>query len=139
MSGQRILYIEDDYQNRRLVKKILTANGYVVLEAAEAVLGVESAIIDNPDLILMDINLPGIDGTRATAILKANPNTAHIPIVALTASAMRGDREKIMEAGCDEYLTKPLSTPELLEAIRRFLPERPKVEEDGADPPTALR
>ena len=118
---KRILYIEDDFENRRLIRKILTARGYIMLEAENAIAGIESAIIDQPDLILMDINLPGIDGIRATVALKANANTRHIPIVALTASAMRGDRERIMDSGCDEYLPKPISIPQLLETLTRVL------------------
>lgn len=120
-SPKRILYIEDDFQNRRLIRKILMARGYIMLEAENAILGIESAIVDQPDLILMDINLPGIDGIRATTALKANINTRHIPIVALTASAMRGDRERIMESGCDEYLPKPISIPQLLETLATVL------------------
>ncbi len=117
---KRILYVEDNPQNKRLVKKILSAKGYEVLEAEDGLTGIEMALNDQPALILMDINLPGIDGMEATARLKASP-VAHIPIIALTANAMRGDRERIMAAGCDEYMQKPISNALLYETVVRFI------------------
>lgn len=118
---KRILYVEDNFQNKRLVRKILTAKGYEVLEAEDGEGGVDAAAQEMPDLILMDISIPGIDGIEATRLIKANPETSHIPIVALTANAMRGDRERFLAAGCDDYLPKPISTPDLLRVIKEHL------------------
>jgi len=117
---KRILYIEDNPQNKRLVKKILTARGYEVIEAGDGPGGLETALRERPDLILMDINIPGFDGMEATVRLKKS-EIAKTPVIALTANAMRGDREKVMAAGCDEYLQKPLSNKLLVETIERFI------------------
>src|SRR5689334_14675847 len=102
MTAKRILYIEDDFQNRRLIKKLLKLNGFEYLEAEDGLQGIAVAARERPDLILMDINLPGIDGMETTSRLKSSPDLSHIPVIALTAAAMRGDREKIMAAGCDD-------------------------------------
>ncbi len=120
MSKKRILYIEDNPQNKRLVRKLLTVKGYDVLEADDGLIGVEMAQCEHPDLILMDINIPGIDGMEATARLKKS-EVAHIPIIALTANAMVGDRERIMAAGCDEYMQKPVSNAVLWDTVERFI------------------
>ncbi len=120
MSAKRILYIEDNYQNRRLVRKILVAAGYEVIEAEDGLTGIAVAKREVPDLILMDINMAGMDGMEATAILKSS-ELKHIPIIALTAAAMKGDRERIMASGCDEYMHKPISRLELLQTVARFL------------------
>jgi len=117
----RILYVEDNFQNKRLVRKILTARGFDVLEADDGLTAVEVATKERPDLILMDISLPGIDGVEATQRIKASDGTAHIPIIALTANAMRGDRERFIAAGCDDYLPKPISTSELVSMIGEHL------------------
>lgn len=119
--ANRILYVEDNFQNKRLVRKILTAKGFEVLEADDGLTGVEMAAKEMPDLILMDISLPGIDGVEATQRIKAQGSTTHIPIVALTANAMRGDRERFIAAGCDDYLPKPISTSELVGIIKKYL------------------
>jgi two-component system, cell cycle response regulator DivK len=119
--GKRILYVEDNFQNKRLIKKILNAKGYEVLEAEDGLTGVEMVTRERPDMILMDINIPGIDGMEATARLKSTPELRHIPIVALTANAMRGDRERIMGAGCDEYMQKPVNNAKLIETVVRFI------------------
>ena len=121
MSAKRILYVEYNFQNKRLVRKILSARGFEVLEADDGLTGVEIANREVPDLILMDISLPGIDGVEATRRIKAYPETASIPIVALTANAMRGDRERFLAAGCDDYLPKPISTTDLINMIGKFL------------------
>jgi two-component system cell cycle response regulator DivK len=120
MSVKRILYVEDNFQNRRLVRKILTAAGYEVIEAEDGLTGIAAAKRELPDLILMDINMAGMDGMEATAILK-NSDLRHIPIIALTAAAMKGDRERIMASGCDEYMHKPINRTELLQTIARFI------------------
>jgi len=119
--SKRILYIEDNFQNKRLVRKILTARGYEVLEADDGLTGVELATKETPDLILMDISLPGIDGVEATQRIKAYERTSKIPVIALTANAMRGDRERFIAAGCDDYLPKPISTGDLVDMIHKFL------------------
>lgn len=120
MAKKRILYIEDNSQNKRLVNKVLTARGYEVLEASDGILGIEMAMREKPDLILMDVNLPGMDGMETTARLKQSTISKTF-VIALTANAMRGDRERIMAAGCDEYLQKPLSNKLLVETIERFI------------------
>lgn len=121
MAGETILVVEDNPLNMELVSDILEAHGYGVRRAIsgkEAVQEVESHI---PDLILMDIQLPGLDGLTVTGIIKDNPETTHIPIIALTAHAMRGDEEKAREAGCDGYISKPIDTRLLPQTIRKFL------------------
>jgi two-component system cell cycle response regulator DivK len=117
----KVLYIEDNPQNMRLVRKILTAAGYEVLEATQGLTGVALAAEKMPDLILMDINLPDISGLEATKRLKASPQLSWIPIVALTANAMHGDRENCLAAGCDGYLAKPVMKNELLNTVALFL------------------
>ncbi len=121
MSSKRVLYVEDNFQNKRLVKKILSAKGYEVLEAEDGYSAVDMVRGEQPNLVLMDINIPGIDGMEATAIIKSSPDTAHIPVIALTANAMVGDRERILAAGCDEYLQKPINNATLVETVRRFI------------------
>lgn len=120
MAG-KILYVEDNPQNMRLVRKILTAAGYDVLEATEGLVGVALAARECPDLILMDVNLPDINGLEATARLKASPQLAWIPVIAVTANAMHGDREHCIAAGCDGYLAKPVMKSELLSTVATFL------------------
>jgi two-component system cell cycle response regulator DivK len=120
MPIKRILYIEDNFQNRRLVKKILSAEGYEVLEAEDGLKGIAMVARERPDLILMDINMGGMDGMEATAHLKAS-DLRHIPIIALTANAMKGDKERIMASGCDEYMQKPISRSVLVETVLRFI------------------
>lgn len=131
MAAKRILYIEDNFQNQRLVKKILNAKGYEMLEADDGLKGVALAMRERPDLILMDINIPGIDGMEATTRLKSS-ELSSVPIIALTANAMRGDRERIIAAGCDEYLQKPIQSAKLLEVVRNFIGLA-----DGVAEPTA--
>jgi two-component system, cell cycle response regulator DivK len=117
----RILYIEDNRQNMRLVKKFLKMGGYEMIGKDTGLAGIDAAHEEMPDLILMDINLPDIDGVEATQRIKANATTAKIPIIALTANAMHGDRERFMEAGCDDYLSKPVSKSDLLEKVAELL------------------
>jgi two-component system, cell cycle response regulator DivK len=119
--SKRILYVEDNYHNKRLVRKILKAKGYAVLEAEDGHTGVEIALAELPDLILMDINIPGLDGIEATRLIKAHQETESIPVIALTANAMRGDRERFIAAGCDDYLPKPISTADLMKLITDYL------------------
>lgn len=116
-----ILYVEDNLDNRTLVRRILTAEGYNLIEAVNATQALE--IIENtrPNLILMDINMPDMDGYSLTLRIKSRPGFESLPIVALTANVMRGDRERSLEAGCDGYIQKPLDIDSLLELIERFL------------------
>ncbi|MBC8098406.1 MAG: response regulator [Armatimonadetes bacterium] len=116
-----ILYVEDNPQNMRLVKKMLVGVGYTILEAYTGESGLLMAATERPDLILMDINLPDIDGISVTVQIKAQPELAHIPIVALTANAMHGDREHYLKSGCDGYIAKPVTRTELLNMVAHFL------------------
>lgn len=123
MSGERILYIEDNFENRILVKRVLEVEGYVVLEADDGPSGMRVAEQETPDLILMDINLPEIDGYEVTSRLRQNPSLAHVPIVALTANVLKGDRERSLAAGCDGYIQKPIDVDLLPAQIAAFLRE----------------
>jgi two-component system cell cycle response regulator DivK len=117
----RILCVEDNPQNMRLVRKILCSAGYEVVEAVDGTSGIAAAYEQNPDLILMDVNLPDIDGLEATRRLKADPQVSAIPILALTANAMHGDRERCLEAGCNGYIPKPITKNELLNTVAHFV------------------
>lgn len=117
----RILLVEDNEMNRDMLSRRLERRGYSVELAVDGEEGIERARDLRPDLILMDMSLPGIDGWEATRRLKAAAETASIPVIALTAHAMAGDREKAVEAGCDEYDTKPIELPQLLAKIESLL------------------
>ena len=117
----KILYIEDTENNRILVTRRLTRSGYNILTAESAEEGRALALAESPDLILMDMGMPGTDGWVATRQFKADPKLRHIPVIALTAHAMQGDREKALAAGCDDYETKPFDFPRLLEKIQTML------------------
>ena len=117
----RILYIEDNPDNRMLVKRVLEAEGYTLAEASNAHDGLAQAMAEAPDLILMDINLPEVDGYTTTARLKATPGLEHIKVIAVTANVMKGDREKTLAAGCDGYIQKPIDVDQLPRQIARFL------------------
>lgn len=117
----RILCVEDNPQNMRLVRKILKHEGYTVLEAEDGASGLAVAETEKPDLILMDINLPDIDGLEVTRRIKAQSHLVHIPIVALTANAMYGDEERCLAAGCDGYIAKPVSKEKLVSSIEMYL------------------
>jgi CheY-like chemotaxis protein len=117
----KILLIEDNEMNRDMLSRRLTRKGFEIAIAEDGEHGVEMAQTESPSLILMDISLPVMDGYEATRQIKANPTTRSIPIVALTAHAMSGDREKCLEAGCDEYETKPVDLPRLLDKIEKLL------------------
>lgn len=119
----KILYIEDNPHNMRLVRKMLRIGGYEVIEASDGESGVSTAIEEHPDLILLDINLPDIDGIEVCARLRDHSETNYIPIIALTANAMHGDRERFLESGMDGYLAKPITRNELLNTVRQFLKE----------------
>jgi CheY-like chemotaxis protein len=117
----KILIIEDTENNRVLLARRLKPKGHVVVAAEDAETGVELAASEQPDLILMDIGLPGMDGWTATRRIKDNPATQHIPVIALTAHAMTGDREKAIESGCDSYETKPINFESLFEKMAALL------------------
>ena len=117
----KILYIEDTENNRILVTRRLTRSGYNILTAESVEEGRALALAESPDLILMDMGMPGTDGWVATRQFKADPKLRHIPVIALTAHAMQGDREKALAAGCDDYETKPFDFPRLLEKIQTML------------------
>ena len=116
-----ILYVEDNIDNRTLVRRILMAEGYNLLEAVDATQALEILKNTQPNLILMDINMPDMDGYTLTAKIKGIPGLESIPIIALTANVMRGDRERSLEAGCDGYIQKPIDIDTLSEQIERFL------------------
>jgi len=118
----RILIVEDNPANMKLASLLLLKAGHTVLCAVDAETGLTLARANQPELILMDIQLPGMDGLAATALLKQDPATAAIPVIALTAMAMKADREKTKAAGCDAYIAKPLRYQELYAAIDALLP-----------------
>jgi two-component system, cell cycle response regulator DivK len=120
--SQRILVIEDQEDNRRIVRDLFTSVGYEIIEAVNGEEGVTAAAAHVPDLILMDIQLPGIDGYETTRQIKANPHLQHIPIIAVTSYALSGDDVKAYEAGCSGYVAKPFSPRALLAKIREYLP-----------------
>jgi two-component system cell cycle response regulator DivK len=120
-NNSTILYVEDNIDNRTLVKRVLTADGYTVIEAVNATQALEILENTHPNLILMDINMPDIDGYSLTAQIKQTPGLEDIPVIALTANVMRGDRERSLEAGCDGYIQKPVDIDILSEQIERFL------------------
>ncbi len=119
-----ILIVEDNVANMTLSTFLLESAGYTVVPATTAEAGVALAAESRPDLILMDIQLPGMDGLQATALLKANEATRDIPVIALTALAMKGDEERIREAGCDGYIAKPLDYKDFLAVIKATLARR---------------
>ncbi|GAB4578545.1 MAG: response regulator [Anaerolineales bacterium] len=122
MTDQKtVLYIEDNPDNRILVRRILHAHGYRLLEAEHASKALEILQTETPDLILMDINMPEMDGYTLTAKLRRIPNLTNIPVVALTANVMKGDRERTLEAGCDGYIQKPVDVDAFPEQIAKYL------------------
>lgn len=123
-----ILYVEDNRENRLLVRRVLEAEGFKVQEAESANKALESIKEIVPNLILMDINMPEIDGYTLTSRLRQNPKIRGVPIIAMTANVMRGDRERTLEAGCDGYIQKPIDVDILGEQLKRFIDE---VHNDG--------
>ena len=119
-----ILYVEDNPDNRTLVRRILLAEDYSLIEATNAMDALRILQRQRPDLILMDINMPDMDGYTLTAKIRAMPGFERIPILALTANVMRGDKEKTLEAGCDGYIQKPLDIDQLIREVEKFLLRR---------------
>jgi len=117
----KVLLVEDNVMNSNLVHFVLERDGFHVIDATNAEEAIRLAAGESPDIILMDIQLPGMDGLQATGLLKLNPQTAAIPIVAITAHAMRGDEERIRAAGCEGYISKPINTRELASMVRGYL------------------
>jgi len=117
----KILLVEDNETNRDMLSRRLIRKGFEVIMAEDGEQAVRMASVENPDLILMDMSLPVIDGWEATRRVKAAESTRSIPVIALTAHAMAGDREKALEAGCDDYDTKPIELPRLLDKIQGLL------------------
>lgn len=117
----KILYVEDNEDNIFMLKNRLTRAGHTVVVATDGAQGVAMASSERPDVILMDLSLPVLDGWQATREIKAAADTKHIPVIALTANAMAGDREKALAAGCDDYDTKPVELPRLLGKIRQLV------------------
>ena len=118
----KILIVEDNEMNRDMLSRRLERRGFAVVMAVDGRQGVDMTRSERPDLVLMDMSLPVMDGWAATQAVKGDPELAVIPVIALTAHAMDGDREKAMAAGCDDYDTKPIELPRLLEKIAKFLP-----------------
>jgi len=122
MDQKMVLYIEDNYHNRRLVRKILESRGYSLVEAEDGLAGLAMVRDLKPPLVLLDIGLPGMDGLEIVAVLKSDKKLSHIPVIAVTASAMVGDRERFLAAGCDDYLSKPVQVMELLNKVATHYP-----------------
>ncbi len=118
-----ILIVEDEPRNLTLLRDLLQVSGYNTIEATDGKQGVELARTKKPDLILMDVQMPKMDGLEATRILKADATTSNIPVLALTSYDMKGDKERILEAGCDGYLAKPIDIKELLKIVAEYLSE----------------
>ncbi len=120
MAGELVLVVEDNEKNMKLFRDVLQATGYRTLEATTGEDALELAAEHAPDLVLMDAQLPGIDGIEALRRLRANERTAETPVVALTAQAMAGDRERFLEAGFDGYISKPVDLPEFIGTVKRY-------------------
>ncbi|HEY3306762.1 MAG TPA: response regulator [Candidatus Binatia bacterium] len=123
MNGKTILYVEDNEYNLKIVRQLLSRTSYRLIEAVDGEQGVATALREVPDLVLMDIQLPKLSGLDATRRIRTDPKTAHVPIVVITSFALSGDSEKAKEAGASAYLAKPYSPRELLQMIRKLVPE----------------
>ena len=121
---KRILVVEDQEDLRGVLRDLFASSGYIVIEAVDGATGITRAKSDRPDIILMDIQMPIIDGYEATRQIKADPDLASIPIVAVSSFAMKGDEEKARAAGCNDYVTKPYSPIQLLRMVRGYLSDK---------------
>jgi CheY-like chemotaxis protein len=126
MTENHILHIEDNFHNRRIVRKILEKQGYILHEAADGIIGFNMIQEFNPPMVLLDISLPGMDGIEIAQKVKAEDDLKHIILIALTASAMQGDRERFLAAGCDDYLSKPFRSIDLIEMINQHFADLPE-------------
>jgi CheY-like chemotaxis protein len=117
-----VLYIEDNFHNRRIVRKLLKSRGITLLEAEDGVTGLEMVRESKPPLVLLDISLPGMDGLQVLARIREDEELRETPVIALTASAMRGDRERFLAAGCDDYLSKPIRAMDLFDIVAEHYP-----------------
>ena len=122
MSERIVLYIEDNFHNRRIVNKVLASRGFTVVEAEDGEKGLEMVRAMRPPLVLLDITLPGMDGIEVVKNIKSDETVQYIPVIAVTASAMRGDKERFLEAGCDDYLSKPIQVSELIDMVEKHYP-----------------
>jgi two-component system cell cycle response regulator DivK len=120
MTGRQVVVVEDNERNMKLFREVLESSGYRTLEAETGERAVALTTEHRPDLVLMDIHLPDIDGIEALRILRADERTSSVPVLALTAQAMEGDRERFLAAGFDGYLSKPVNIADLLDAVRRY-------------------
>jgi len=120
VGAKRVLVVEDNADNMVLIVDVLKSMGYEVIQAGNGEEGIAKAASHLPDIILMDLSLPHMNGWTATRTLKANAALRHIPVIALTAHAMEGDRERALEAGCDDYITKPINLPELAAKLQEY-------------------
>ena len=124
MKGKTVLYVEDNEFNRKIVRDLLAATtSYRLIEASDGEMGVATALRETPDLILIDIQMPKLNGLEATRMLRADSKTAHIPIIVITSFALSGDEKKAMDAGASAYIAKPYSPRDLLAQIHKLLPE----------------
>ena len=124
MTGKTVLYVEDNEFNRKIVRQLLSRTSYRLVEANDGEAGVAAARAQQPDLILMDVQLPKMSGLDATRVLKSDASTAHIPIIVITSFALSGDDRKAMDAGASSYLAKPYSPRDLMALIRNFAPDQ---------------
>jgi len=122
-TSKKLLVVEDDPDNRWVLVRTLERDGYTVLQAVDGREAIEVAKAEKPDLVLMDLALPNVDGWEATRRLKADPDLHHIPVLALTAFAMQGDAEKARAAGCDDYITKPVRSAQIRDIVRKYVGE----------------
>ena len=123
MPGYTVLIVEDNEKNMKVMRDLMRVQGYQTLEAVDGLTGLDMARQHRPDLILMDIQLPTIDGYEVTRRLKTQEETKQIPVIAVTSFAMRGEEEKAREAGCDAYVSKPIDIRKLIETVQKFLPK----------------
>lgn len=126
MAARKILVVEDNPQNMKVVLMTLKPHGYTLLQATDGEEALKVVISDNPDLIIMDVQIPKMDGLEVTRKLRQMPAFRHVPVIAVTAYAMKGDEEKAREAGCDAYLPKPVNTRQLPQIVAEMLPKQGK-------------
>lgn len=136
--SKRVVCVEDNPQNMRLVRKILTGAGYQILEAVTGAEGYELIAKERPDVVLMDVNLPDIDGLVLTQRIKSDPELASIPIIALTANAMHGDQTRCMDAGCSGYIPKPVTKMWLLNTVATFAYANHQHDDSGVSSPEKM-